>query len=40
MRGYFVDLETIPPTNEEMGGKNVALILMASLRQNRSLVLS
>jgi len=29
--GYFVDLETIPPTDEEMGGKTVALILMASL---------
>lgn len=29
--GYFVELETIPPTDEEMGGKTVALILMASL---------
>jgi len=29
--GYFVDLERIPPTDEQMGGKVVALILMASL---------
>lgn len=28
--GYFVDLETIPPTDEEMGGKTVALILITS----------
>jgi len=29
--GYFVELETIPPTDEEMGGKTVALILMTGL---------
>ncbi len=29
--GYFVELESIPPTDEEMGGKTVALLLIASI---------
>lgn len=29
--GYFVELERIPPTDEQMGGRVVALILITSL---------
>ena len=29
--GYFVEFEITPPTDEEMGGKTVALIIMAML---------
>ncbi len=29
--GYFIELERLPPSDEEMGGKAVALILIAGI---------